>query len=275
MTILVTGARGRVGRAVLDALLAADVTDLRASRRAGPLEVPAGVETVVADLEDPATLGPTLDGVEQAFLYATPDGVAAFVDTARTAGVEHVVLLSSAAVSEDDGDWIAERHRAAEKPLVESGLTATLLRPGAFASNTVQWAGGIRAGTVELPYPDSHVTPIHEADIADVAVSAFTHGAARGEALPLSGPESLTFREQVAVVAAELDRDITVTEVSPDLVRERMAGRAPAGVADTLLRLWAATDGVPQPVEDVSRITGRPGRTFAQWVREHRAAIGG
>jgi uncharacterized protein YbjT (DUF2867 family) len=119
------------------------------------------------------------------------------------------------------------------------------------------------------------VTPIHEADIADVTVAALTgaHGV-RGTAPSLSGPESLSFRDQVAVIAAEAGRDVEVAEISPEVFRERTAGgHAPSWVADTLLRLWAAADGKPQPVDDVAPLLGRPGRTFAEWVRDHRDAF--
>jgi len=58
MTILVTGATGHVGHAVVDALVAAG-QDVRASSRdAAKLDVPDGVAKVNADLEDPSTLEP-------------------------------------------------------------------------------------------------------------------------------------------------------------------------------------------------------------------------
>lgn len=274
--ILVTGARGRVGRAVLDALLAAGVPagDLRASGRdPSLLDLPDGVTGVALDLTDPASLAAALEGVEQVFLY--PRGGSAVPDAAVAAGVGHAVLLSSAAVLDDDpADRIGAMHRDAERHLLDADLTATLLRPGAFAANTLDWAAGVRAGVVALPYPDSHVTPIHEDDIADVAVAALTGGAVRGTAPSLSGPESLSFREQVATIAAEVGREVDVVTLPPETFRERLSGGpAPAWVADTLLELWARTDGVPQPVHDVARLLGRPGRTFAQWVHDHRDAF--
>ena len=271
--ILVTGARGRVGRAVLDALLAAGVpaADLRGSGRdASRLELPAGVEGVAVDLTDPATLPPALDGVDQVFLYAQGD-TSGIADAAVAAGVGHVVLLSSmSSIDHDPADRIGAMHREAEKPLADADLTATLLRPGAFAANTLDWAAGVRAGRVELPYPDSHVTPIHEADIADVAVAALTDDAVRGTAPTLSGPASLSFRDQVATIAAEVGREVEVVGLAEEEYRARMSRYAPAWVADSLLHLWASADGVPQPTHDVAPLVGRPGRTFAQWAHDHR-----
>ena len=82
MTILVTGARGHVGRAVLDALVAAG-QDVRASSRdATTLDVPAA--TVSADLEDASTLDAALDGVSSVFLYTRPQGIDGFVKAGIT-----------------------------------------------------------------------------------------------------------------------------------------------------------------------------------------------
>jgi len=60
---------------------------------------------------------------------------------------------------------------------------------------------------------------------------------------------------------------------SPAAFREQLGPNAPPAIADSLLHLWAASDGVPQPVDDVEPLLGKPGRTFAQWAHEHRDAL--
>lgn len=278
MTVLVTGARGAVGRGVLDGLLAAG-TPAAAIRAAGRdpsrLAVPAGVATVALDLGDSATWASALDGVDEVFCYATGD-LAAFAAAARDAGISHVVLLSSAAVSETgaEQDALAGAHADAERALRGAGLTTTALRPGAFCGNTAQWAREIRAeGVVGLPYPHATTAPIHEGDIAAVAVALLTGAAAgeRGADLPLTGPESLSFAEQVDVLTRELGRDVGVRPVDPDAAREQMARHVPPGIVDSLFRLWRTYDGVPtEVVGTVERVTGHAPRPFAAWVREHR-----
>ncbi|MDL5158556.1 hypothetical protein [Actinomycetospora termitidis] len=85
----------------------------------------------------------------------------------------------------------------------------------------------------------------------------------------LTGPESLTMREQIGLIAGHLGRTIEVRTVDPDVAREQMARHAPAGVVDSLLRYWRETDGVPAPVTaDVERRTGHPARTYRQWLAE-------
>ncbi|MCF3178345.1 NAD(P)H-binding protein, partial [Streptomyces sioyaensis] len=106
---------------------------------------------------------------------------------AEAAGSPHIVLLSALGAEDGDAthDPIVRMHRAAENSLRRSGLSWTFLRPGAFATNTLQWAPAIRAtGTVKAPYPQAHASAIHEADIADIAVLALTGQGHEGQAYP-------------------------------------------------------------------------------------------
>jgi len=108
-----------------------------------------------------------------------------------------------------------------------------------------------------------------------VAVAALTGDALRGEAPVLTGPESLTQERQVTLIGAAIGRDVRCVELTPDQAREGMARTMPPAFVDGLLRLWAATDGVPATISDaVARITGRPGRSFALWARDHVADFG-
>lgn len=276
MTVLVIGARGTVGGGVLDGLRAAGVTVRAGARDPAALRLPAGVEAVAVDLDAPTTFEAALDGVEAVFCYAAGD-LGPFARAARRAGVEHAVLLSSGSVVEADPetDAIAGLHARAERALRDAGLTTTALRAGAFCGNTLQWAPGIQAaGVVELPYPDARLASIDERDIADVAVAALTTGRGRGESPLLTGPQSLSFAEHVAVLARELDRPVGVRAVDPDGARAAMSRYAPPAIVDSLFALWAAADGVPALVTDeVERLTGHPARTYGEWAREHRSAF--
>jgi uncharacterized protein YbjT (DUF2867 family) len=279
MTILVTGARGHVGRAVLDALVVAG-QDLRAaSRDASALDVPEGVAKVSADLEDPETLEAALDGVESVFLYTQRKGIEGFVKAAEAAGVRHVVLLSSGATLEPESTRspIAALHRVVEDALKAASFGETLLNPGAFATNTLGWLPDIAEGFVRIAYPDAQIGSIDERDIAAVAARVLIDGSHVGEALPLSGPTAITFREQVEVLSDVLGRPLTVEELTPAEATERMlaAGLPPEFPAE-LMRVWERVTKKPASVTDVVReVTGTAPRTYRQWVEDHRAAFGG
>ncbi|KDN18427.1 NAD(P)H-binding protein [Amycolatopsis rifamycinica] len=275
MTILVTGATGHVGRAVLDALVAAG-QDVRASSRdAAKLDVPDGVAKVSADLEDASTLEPALEGISAVFLYTQRQGIDGFVKTAEAAGVRHVVLLSSAATLEPDAaeSRIALMHRAVEQALAAASFASTALNPGAFATNTLGWRADIAEGVVRTAYPDSRIGAIHERDIADVAARVLIDGSHDGESLALTGPEPISFREQAEVLADVLGRPLRVEELTKDQAIERMLALGwPAEVPASVLGAWERTLREPSLVTDVVReVTGHAPRTFRQWAEEHRA----
>jgi len=142
-----------------------------------------------ADLADPASWPAALAGVRKVFLYAHPEGAPEFAAAARKAGVEHVVLLSSSTVLYPDAaaSPIALRHLAAERALDEAGLDRTFVRPGCYATNALRWWQSICTGRVlRTAFPEAVTSPVHERDIAQVAVRALLSGSASHTGSPSS-----------------------------------------------------------------------------------------
>jgi uncharacterized protein YbjT (DUF2867 family) len=276
MVAVVFGARGNVGRHVAGGLLAAGEKVRATSRTPDAAGLPAGVQVVAADLERPETLHAALEGAEKVFLYAKPDGVQGFVEAARSADVRHVVLLSSAAVVLADAERnpIAQQHRAVEVAIERSGIDWTFVRPGMFATNTLWWwRGSIRdEGVVRVPYPEAQIAPIHEKDMAALAVTALTEPGHQGQAYTVYGPESLTLRRQVEHISEAVGREIRFEVISVEEARVELGRTIPPIGVETFLRQWAARDGTPAQVSTiVEKITGRPAHTFAQWAQDHAA----
>ena len=276
---LVTGGTGNVGRQVIAQLLAAG-TPVRALVRRADHGLPAGVEAVAGDLTEPGTLPPALRGVRAAFLFPVPGCGPAFAAAARAAGVERIVLLSSGEVLDGGAEQphrVAGFHAAIERAVENCGIAWTFLRCGAFATNTLQCAGMVRAGDpVALPYPQAQFAPVHEADIAAVAVAALVGGGHGGARYRLTGPAALTQAEQVATIGEVLGRRLRVTAVPPQLFRERLLQRGvPAPVADGLVGMFAAATTRPAEVlPTVQQVTGRPALSYAEWVADHRRDFG-
>ncbi|MEV4560591.1 NAD(P)H-binding protein [Kitasatospora sp. NPDC049285] len=277
MTVLITGARGQVGRGVLTRLHAAGLPVRAASARPAELAAPDGVERVELALGRPETFAPALDGVRQVFLYPEPAGIAAFTAAATAAGVEHVVLLSSSAVlgPAAETDPIGAHNLAVERALTASGLPATLLRPDAFASNAYGWAHAIAAGLpVQLAYPDAQTAPIHPDDLADLAAAALTGAAFAGGAVSLTGAHSLTFRAQLAQLGEALGRPIPVETVSRAEAERQLGRHLPPAYAGALLDLWAAATAGPAAIHDTTEtLLGVPARTFRAWAAENARAF--
>jgi uncharacterized protein YbjT (DUF2867 family) len=269
MTILVTGSRGAVAKHVI-ALLRERGSTVRAASAE-----PAEPATVRCDLTDPTTFAAALAGVHSVFLYAEPAHAAEFAAAATGAGVEHVVLLSSSSVVEPGAEagLLASRHLDVERALDAAAWRVTALRPGAFAGNAMAWSWPVRAGRpVSLPYPGAHSAPIHEADLAEAAFAVLTRPELGGRPHLLTGPASITFAEQLAIVGAALGRPVEMVPVSAAQWKAEMADHVPGPYADALLDMWQRADGVPAEVTaTLEELTERPPRTFATWAAEHAA----
>jgi uncharacterized protein YbjT (DUF2867 family) len=274
MVTVVFGARGSVGRHVVAGLRAGGEQVRLTSRNPAAAGFPDGVQAAEADLERPETLGAALDGAQQVFLYARPRGIDGFVAAARAAGVRRVALLSSAAVTgrNPERNPIARDHRVVELALEESGIPWTFIRPGLFATNTLWWwQRSIRdENAARLPYPDAQTSPVHEKDLAALAVSALIEDGHEGRAYTVYGPQSLTLREQVALIAAAVGREVRVEEISPAQARTDLSRTISAAAAEAILGAWeAGLSGPARTSKVVQEVTGRPGLEFAQWAADH------
>jgi len=177
---------------------------------------------------------------------------------------------------------ITALHMKVEAAIEESGREWTFLRPGMFAANSQGfWAGQMRAGDViRWPHLDSETAPIDERDIAAVAVKSLLEDGHAGEEYVITGPESLTQREQVEIIARAAGRSVRVEEISPkEAMVELPAQGFPAAALDHLLPAWSGGVGLPAHMtQTVEEVTGRPARRFAEWAAAHasdffRAAI--
>lgn len=263
MSVLVIGAYGNVGSHVVIELRSAG-TPVRGTSRT-PGESPDAVEMVRLDLNEPETLPAALHGIKKVFLYASPAGITEFVGAAQAAGVEHIVLLSSASVVEaaTRQSRNAQMHAAVEAALQESGIAWTFLRPTTFAANQLQWAPAIRSGeALRIPFLQMRHASIHEHDIADVAVRALTGAGHEGKAYWLTGPQALTRHEHVEAIGAAIGRPIDVVEVAP----EDAVPRLPEFVIRMTADVMKAPCVVTPAVEEV---TGAPARTFRRWAEDH------
>lgn len=283
--ILVTGASGNVGRQVVDQLVAAGEQVRALSRHPERVTWPAGVEAVAGDLTQ--ELSPEVfAGAGALYLFPEPARAREVVAAAVAAGVRHVVVLSSLAAETDpDGPMAAlqRRHVDVEQAVEEAGttgaapLTWTHVRPGMFMANTLSWVPSVRAeGVVREPYGDATAAPVHEADIAAVAVAALLDPERHaGRAYTLSGPEALSQVDRVRVLAEVLGRPVAFEELSREDARGRLLGNPwmSEQLADGLLGMLAASvgarDGLVLP--GVEEVLGRPPLTFARWVEDHRS----
>jgi uncharacterized protein YbjT (DUF2867 family) len=280
-TILVIGATGAVGREVAGQLLAANMHVRALARNPDSANLPARVETIRGDLTIPASLGPALDNVDTVFLVWSAPVAAAAAAIARIAKqVRRVVFLSAPYRTPHplflQPNPSASLHAELERLIEASGLEWTFLQPGMFSANALRWwAAAIREGnTVRWPYGEAPTAPIHERDIAAVAVRALCDEGHSGKTYVLTGPESLTQRQQVGIIGDAIGRPLRFEEMAPGEARRELSARMSPAVADMLLNAWRAAIGQPAFVTStVLEIAGTPARTFREWVIDHAAAF--
>lgn len=281
VTILVTGATGRVGRHVVGGLVRAGEPVRGMTRSPEKAGLPAAVELVRGDLTHPETLATALTGVDRVYLFPVPDTAEAFVKLAVEAGVRRIVVLSSMSVEyveQGASDYSGDHHGAVERAVETADVEWTHVRPGELMANVLSWADSIRQErVVRAPYAWTPSFMVHEADVADVIVTALLRDGHAGKRYSLIGSEALTKFDQVRILSEVLGEEIRYEELTLEQARELLLtqGMAPEGV-DWLLS-DPVLDGAQPPIDPAQvgptaeQVTGRPARTFAQWVADHRA----
>ena len=258
--ILVIGATGNIGRHVVAGLRERGASVRTMSRLPGA--------TVTGDLTRPETLHNALSGVDSVFLLwpflssaGAQEAVDVIAEHARRIVYVSAMIVRDDATPEENGVW-----GQVEAAIRRTSLEWTFLRPGGFATNTLEWADAIRTGQpVRMPYPQASRSLIHERDIADVAVLALTEDGHAGKVYALTGPAALTQAEQARILGAA-----AVEEVSADEARAGMLSWANEEFADSALAYWRSLVDTPEPVSrTVEELTGRPARTFTQWAQDH------
>jgi uncharacterized protein YbjT (DUF2867 family) len=277
MKYLITGATGTVGTLVTQRLIEGGERPRIFVRDRGKAEALYGdrVDIFTGDLAMAETMAPALAGSDVVFLVNSGERLAAqdkaAAEVAKTAGVQRLVKLSSfdANVRVGTGIW----HAAGEAAIRDSGIAFTFVQPSGFMSNALYWAKGLcEAGVVRSCTGDGKISFIHPRDIADVSVAALTSEKFAGQALPLTGPESLSYAEMGAKIGARIGKKVRFEPISEEEVRRGMvASGDSAAEIDAHLSIYRGIrDGkLAQVTETVKRVLGRKAATFDEWIEEN------
>jgi uncharacterized protein YbjT (DUF2867 family) len=234
--------------------------------------LPAGADVVVGDLDHPASIARAAAGVRSVFLLGGRRDMPGLLAELRTAGVEHVVLLTSRSVIGGvPGNAIADMWASSEAALRASGVAWTILRPSGFMSNMLRFKEQLRAGSVvRAPFADAAVAAIDPADIAAVAAVALTDRGCLSRSLELSGPVALLPETQVEILSRALGRSLRFERLSDEETRAELARVFPPSFVDAQLRFFVAGEfDDARVVSTIHDVLGRPPRSFEQWVQAH------
>jgi uncharacterized protein YbjT (DUF2867 family) len=281
--ILVTGASGTVGSEVVRQLRQTG-QPFRAAFHNAQKAAKAkaeGIDSVVLDFADRASIATALKGVDKLFLLGPTVANQAelennVVDEAKKAGVKHIVKLSVFDAPEKKYIF-AHWHLAVEENIERSGMTYTFLRPTGFMQNYVTYQGDtIRTqNSFYLAVADAETPFVDVRDIAAVAVKALTEPGHEGKAYNLTGPEPLNNYQVAEKLSRALGREIRYVAIPPEAFQQdAKAAGVPDFYIDALLDLDDFYINHDQPVSDsVQRVTGRKPRNFDDFARDYAHAL--
>jgi len=282
--ILVTGAGGSNGSELIKQLSTTGASVRAMVRKRRDLENDAlpGVEFVTADFDDLASVNRALEGVQSAFLVTnsserTETQQLRFVETARAAGLRHIVYLSQLHATKDSPVRFLRYHAVVEEAISASGMTFTNLRPNLYMQGLLGFRSSIISeGRFFAAAGDSRVSIVDVRDIAAVAATALTERGHEGKTYDVTGPEALTHAEMASQLSETLGRRISFVDVSEASMRDALLSLGmPEWQVEGLIEDYAhyrrgEASGISTAVEDV---TSRRPRSFLTFTRDYKQAF--
>lgn len=279
MSIVVTGATGKLGSLVVEGLLREVPADqvaavVRDAAKAAPLAA-RGVELRIADYDTPDTFSEVFNDGDVVLLISSPDAGRrlpqheAVIDEAKEAGAARLVYTG--VLGGPDADFkLAEDHKGTEQAILDSGLTWTFLRNGWYSENyTAQIPTQLEHGVVGSA-GDGRVGSATREDYADAAVAVLTGSGHENRAYELSGDHAWSLPEYAAELSRQSGEEVIYTDVPPETLKGILTGAGvPDAVADVLVDVdvSAIAKGLLQGGGgDLARLIGRPTTPIAQSI---------
>ena len=290
-TLLVTGASGHLGRAVIAHLL--DTVGIPADRIIATSRTPAtladlaarGVTVRAADFDDPASLEAAFTGADRLLLVSTDALLEpgkrlqqhrAAVQAAVAAGVQHVVY-TSLPVPETSKVSFAPDHLGTEQALAASPLTWTVLRNAWYFENLLHTVpGALAAGQWSSAAGDGGIAYIARDDLARAAAIALAAGDTRKRTLTLTGTQAWTARQLAARISSATGKPLEVVDVSLEQLTEGLQAH---GFPPALAAVFASFDAATAAgdlggiTDDYTQLTGREPESFDAWLLRNGAGL--
>jgi uncharacterized protein YbjT (DUF2867 family) len=281
--ILVTGAAGKTGRALIDALRVRG-EEVRAlvhrPEQARPVQQVGAREVMAGDMRDPGTMKRATLRVRAVYHICpnvSPDEVTigqAAIDAACSAGVEHFVYHSVLHPQTEDMPHHWQKLRV-EESLFKSGLPFTILQPTMYMQNLLlQWRTILDQGLYAMPY--SAETRLSLVDLADVAAAAaivLSETGHAGATYELVGTRAMSQNQVARVLSQQLGRAVRATAV-PREVWKRQSSEAGLGEyqVGTLIKMFEYYEryGLEGNPAVLGWLLGRAPTSFADFVRRSR-----
>ncbi len=284
--IIVTGATGQLGRAIVEHLVrrvpASQVgVSVRDPAKAGDLAA-LGVKVRRGDFAEPASLAQAFEGATQLLMVSSNasaqggDPIAqhrAAIEAAGAAGVRRIVYTSHMAASSVSAFPPMLDHARTADMLGRSGLAWTALRNGFYASVGLSLMGdGLKTGVIEAP-ADGKVSWTAHADLAEAAAIILTdEGRYDGPTPPLTASAALDLVDLARAASALLGRPVKRQVITDDQLRTRITARgAPDAAANIAVGLYVASrrGEFSQVDPTLEHLLGRPAISLRDLIAEN------
>ena len=276
--ILVTGASGRVGSATVKSLQQQG-KPVRAGIHLQPFALD-GVERCILDFDQPGTLPPALEGIDQLFLISREvKHEMAMVEAALEAGIRRIVKLSSFRADKDTF-LVGRLHREIERRIEESGVAWTFLRPNYLMQNFITLLGNdIRnEDAIYFSIGDARTSFIDARDVGAVATKVLTERGHEGKAYDLSGPEAINYYEAAAMLSDALGRTIRYVPIGDDEFRKKLQNM---GVPDEYVEIFVDVNrqtrlgntGDHIVTASMEEVTGQQPTSFERFCRDYASDL--
>ena len=278
--ILITGATGKTGSATAKSLGEKGETFralIRNEEKKEGLESLGG-EVVIGSIENTEVVNQSMQGVKTV-LVLLPNSESQLalekqlVDSAKQAGVERIVKMSSIEATPDATSPIPKLHLESEEYIKQSGLAWTMIKPNFYMQNLLASAGTIKEqGKIFLPMGDGKTGMIDTTDVGKVLAKVLSEDGHESMNHEITGPEILSFYEVAEIFSQVLGKQVDYVDVPMDAYKETLGQfLSNQWHLDAVIDLFKgiAEGGIEDKTDTFNELMGETPKSLSQFLAEN------
>ncbi|MDX8511585.1 SDR family oxidoreductase [Mesorhizobium captivum] len=294
-SLLVTGASGHLGRAVVNHLLnaqkVAPASIIATTRNPDNLAdlTALGITVRAADFDNQASLEKAFKGADRVLIISTGEldlksdrrlkQHQAAVAAAKAAGVSHLLYTSMPNPEPVSPVLFAGDHYGTEQAIKASGIAYTIFRNGWYQENLfMSLPHAISSGKWYTSAADGRIAHGARDDMAAAIAASLASGSTESQIYTLTGPQAYTTDEIAALVTEVTGKPLEVIQLPDEALTE---GVKAAGLPEDFARIIVSFDvntrsgRIGMVTDAVETLSGRKPRTLKQFLEANKAALTG
>ncbi len=237
------------------------------------------VNLVKGSLDNSESLQKAMEGIENALLISPVSEnqykiEKNFIDSAKKAGVKHLVKFSAIGADPDSPSLILRNHGQSEKYLKKSGLRYTIIRPNIFMQNFVDFYGQDikKKKQLKLPLKNAKCGYVDIRDTVRIITKVLTTNGSKNRSHDVTGPESLSSFEIAELFSDAMGKKVKYVDIkAKEFKKDMMDSGMKEPLAEAYAELFKVVrDGVyNQVTDDIYKETGRQPHTFDEFLDDN------